>query len=96
MNRSTLERAVARATGESRCTIRRYGFSPVPDEPPASEAPACLGIDCPGCGAEITLSSKHVTLPELVECTRCDVAYPYGPYELYLADIPEEVVAARA
>lgn len=96
MNRSTLERAVARATGESRRTIRHYGFSLVPDEAPTSEAAACLGIDCPGCGAEIALSTENVTLPELAECTRCDGAYPYAPYELYLADVQEDAVAACA
>lgn len=35
MKWSTLERAVAQVTGESRRTIRRYGFNLVPNESPA-------------------------------------------------------------
>ena len=72
MQQSALERAVARATGESRRTIRHYGFSLVPEEPPAVETASHLGLDCPGCGAAIALNSRSATLPELAECTRCD------------------------
>jgi hypothetical protein len=81
MTRSELERAVARATGDSRHTIARQGFSllaPLPDEDPRY----CL--DCPGCGAEIVLASGGaLRLPEFAECARCDVAYPYQPHEIY-------------
>ncbi len=50
MNQSELERAVARATGESRRFVKRFGFSLVDDEPkPGDEL--TLAIDCPGCGA---------------------------------------------
>lgn len=94
MQQSALERAVARATGESRRTIRHYGFSLIPEEPPAVETVSHLGLDCPGCGAAIALSSG--TLPELAECTRCDGAYPYAPYELYLAEAADDSLAACA
>jgi len=50
MTRSEIERAVARATGETRGTIRRYGFTLIPDEPEADSGPT-LVVDCPGCGA---------------------------------------------
>lgn len=96
MNRSVLERAVARATGESRRTIRHYGFNLVSEEPPVEKAPAHLGLGCPGCGAEIALPSQPATLPELAECTRCDGAYPYAPDELYLVEALDEAVAACA
>jgi hypothetical protein len=36
MNQSEIEQAVARATGESRRFINRYGFSLMPDEPDPS------------------------------------------------------------
>ena len=50
MNQSELERAVARATGESRRFVKQFGFSLVDDEPrPGDEL--TLAIDCPGCGA---------------------------------------------
>lgn len=96
MNRSALERAVARATGESRRTIRRYGFSVVPDDPPSIIAPAHLGLDCPGCGAGISLHDTHPKLPEFAECPRCDAVYPYEFEELYLAETSDEIVAACA
>jgi hypothetical protein len=94
MNRSALERAVASATGESRRTVRRYGFSLVPDEPTAPDTTAHLGLDCPGCGAEIALPKRNAELPELTECSRCDGAYPFAPHELYLAAALDEAVLA--
>ena len=50
MNQSEVERAVARATGESRRFIKHFGFSLITDEPEHCTNPA-LAIDCPGCGA---------------------------------------------
>lgn len=95
MNRSTLERAVARATGESRRTIRRFGFSLVPDEPPTTAA-THLGLDCPGCGAGIALLNTEFELPEYAECARCDAAYPYKPDELYLQERSDAAIGACA
>ncbi len=95
MNRSALERAVARATGESRRTIRNFGFSLVPDEAPAA-AMTQLGLDCPGCGAGIALQNTDSKLPEYVECARCDAAFPYSHDKLYLAESSHEAIAACA
>jgi hypothetical protein len=95
MNWSALESAVARATGETRRTVRHYGFSLVPDEAPTIVAEH-LGLDCPGCGARIALSSTHSTLPELAECPHCDAAFPYEPEEIYLAETADIGVAACA
>ncbi|HXY34307.1 MAG TPA: hypothetical protein VEI07_08775, partial [Planctomycetaceae bacterium] len=49
MNQSEVERAVARATGESRRFVKRFGFSLIPEEP--NHCQPVLAIDCPGCGA---------------------------------------------
>jgi hypothetical protein len=54
MNQSQVERAVARATGESRRFIKRLGFSLIDDEPDHSVDPG-LVIDCPGCGVVFNL-----------------------------------------
>ena len=96
MNRSALERAVARATGESRRTIRRYGFSLASDDFPSTMAPAHLGLDCPGCGAGLPLHHTRPELPEFAECPNCDAVYPYEPEEVYLAETVDEVTAACA
>jgi hypothetical protein len=95
MNRSALERAVARATGESRRTIRRFGFSLLPEDT-ATEDIAQLGLDCPGCGAEIALPTQGSDFPEFAECPRCDAAYPYHADELFVAECSDEALAACA
>jgi hypothetical protein len=94
MTRSELERAVARATGESRHVIRRYGFSIVPEEPqPPTDV--LLVLDCPGCGARLDVDDVSNPLGEL-ECPRCDAVYPFAVDELYVADGPQRVFAACA
>ncbi len=71
MTQTELDKAVARATGESRSLISRYGFSLVPEEP---ERPARLSVvlDCPGCGT--VLDVDRVSQPHQIECPRCDAA----------------------
>jgi hypothetical protein len=85
MTHPEMERAVCRATGESRETIRRYGFQLV--EPP-SEWPVdlSLALDCPGCGALIDASNRPLTALEFVECPRCDAVYPFTVDEVYVAE----------
>jgi hypothetical protein len=82
MNQSEVERAVARATGESRRFVKRFGFSLV-EEPRPCPDPA-LVVDCPGCGAALGLNdvSDHREL----ECPRCDAAYPIAADELYVVN----------
>jgi hypothetical protein len=86
MTNSEIERAVARATGESRRVISRYGFSLLSEEPDAA-ADVSLALDCPGCGARH--DTVDVTQPSLeLECSRCDAIYPIAIGELYVADGP--------
>jgi hypothetical protein len=91
MNQSEIERAVARATGESRRFIKRFGFSLVPDESERRGNPA-LAIDCPGCGAVLNLDAA-ANRPEL-ECPRCDAVYPVAADELYVVDSPSPAPVA--
>jgi hypothetical protein len=85
MNQSEVERAVARATGESRRFIKRFGFSLIPDEPEQCGDPA-LAIDCPGCGA--VLNPDDAAIRRELECPRCDALYPVGAEEVYVFDSP--------
>jgi hypothetical protein len=98
MTQSQLERAVARATCESRRTIQGRGFSLLADEPPGPldpDEPPRLVLDCPGCGREVHLSSRGlVALPDLAECPRCDAAYPYTYAEVHAADALAPLPAA--
>jgi hypothetical protein len=84
MNQSEVERAVARATGESRRFIKRFGFSLIPDESNQSGNPA-LAIDCPGCSAVL---NPDVTNRCELECPQCDAVYPVEAEELYVLDSP--------
>jgi len=94
MNQSEVERAVARATGESRRFIKRFGFSLLSEEPERCADPA-LGIDCPGCGAAFSPDDVVNLLNEL-ECPRRDAVYPVAADELYVVDSPRTGSAACA
>jgi hypothetical protein len=94
MNQSEVERAVARATGESRRFIKRFGFSLLYEDPEHCSDPA-LAIDCPGCGAVFNLDDVANLLSEL-ECPRCDAVYPVAADELYVVDSPRTGSAACA
>ncbi len=94
MNQSEVERAVARATGESRRFIKRFGFSLLIEEPEHCADPA-LVIDCPGCGAAFSPDDVVNLLSEL-ECPRCDAVYPVAADELYVVDSPRARAAACA
>jgi hypothetical protein len=92
MTQNELNRAVARATGESRGTIRDLGFTLVTQEAEPATEPT-LAVDCPGCGARLELDPSE---PGLVECLRCDAVYPYSDHEIYVTDISESLLAAYA
>jgi hypothetical protein len=94
MNQSEVERAVARATGESRRLIRRYGFSLVLDEPEPC-ADLTLALDCPGCGATLNVDDLS-NLPSDLECARCDAVYSFAVDEIYVADRPHPALAGCA
>jgi hypothetical protein len=94
MNQNELDRAVARATGESRGTIRDFGFILARQEPEPATEPV-LAVDCPGCGGQLALDSSK-PLGRLVECSRCDALFPYFDREIYVTDVPERELAACA
>jgi hypothetical protein len=94
MTQNELNRAVARATGESRGTIREFGFSLASQEPPPPTVPT-LAVDCPGCGAPLEIDSTEPARG-LIECSRCDAFYPYADHEIYVTDSPQTVLAACA
>ena len=95
MNQSEVERAVARATGESRRFINRFGFSLLSEESEHCADPA-LAIDCPGCGAVFNLDDVSTPQGEL-ECPRCDAVYlVVAADELYVVDSPRTGSAACA
>jgi hypothetical protein len=85
MFRSEIERAVSRATGESRRTIRTYGFSLIVEEPESFDDPLLL-LDCPGCGTPLDAANVSTGVLKFVECPRCDAVYPFATDEIYVAD----------
>jgi hypothetical protein len=94
MTNSEIEQAVARATGESRHVISRYGFSLVPDQC-EHETDVSLALDCPGCGARLDVADVSQPLTEH-ECGRCDAVYPFTVNELYVADRTTQPLAVCA
>ncbi len=94
MNQSEIERAVARATGESRRFVKQFGFSLISGEPEPDNDPA-LAIDCPGCGAVFD-PSNGLNLGRGLECPRCDAIYPVSLDEFYVVDGPRQPLVACA
>src|SRR5580658_2205205 len=88
MIRSEIERAVSRATGESRRTIRAYGFSLLTEEPESFYDPL-LVLDCPGCGVPLDAANFSTGVLKFVECPRCDAVYPFADDEIYVANGPK-------
>ena len=95
MTRTEVERALVRATGETRATIRRYGFALVPEEPDLPTDPS-LVVDCPGCGAPLDAASVSTGVFKFIECRRCDAVYPFAVDEIYVADDSHGAHAACA
>jgi hypothetical protein len=94
MTQNELNRAVARATGESHGTIRDLGFTLVTEETEPATEPT-LAVDCPGCGARLEVHSCDPRRGQ-VECPRCDAVYPYSVQEIYVSDTPGTPLAACA
>jgi hypothetical protein len=92
MIRSEIERAVSRATGESRRTIRAYGFNLISEERESFDDPL-LVLDCPGCGAPLDAANVSTGVLKFVECPRCDAVYPFTADEIYVADGWQTVLA---
>ena len=89
MTPSEIERAVASATGESRHTIRSYGFSLLPEQPESEDDPL-LPFDCPGCGATLDAAGGGNAPSSFVECPRCDALYPVALDEVLTAAVSSE------
>ena len=84
---------IARATGESRRTIRAQGFSLLQLSVPIPALPDRLCLACPGCGSNVPLFTDEGELPEWAECEVCDIAYPYDDGEVFLPDAELAVCA---
>jgi len=95
MTRSEIERAVSRATGETRRTIRSYGFSLISDEAVCPDDPL-LVLDCPGCGASLDAANASTGVFKFVECPRCDAVYPFAVDEIYVVEGSKVAIAAYA
>jgi hypothetical protein len=93
MTQNELNRAVARATGESHGTIRDLGFTLVTQETEPATEPT-LAVDCPGCGARLDVHSSPNR--SHIECPRCDAVYPYSDEEMYVSETAESLLAACA
>jgi hypothetical protein len=85
MTQAELERALVRATGESRQAIRQHGFMLIDEEAEPLWDPK-LAIDCPGCGNCLSLDSRSRPRTEFIDCPRCDASYPYSESEVYVTD----------
>lgn len=87
MTQARLVSAVATATGESRSTIRRRGFSLgqgghvdlAPEDP-------VLALDCPFCGHPVPYPGLvRDGATALAECDPCDVFFEFNVDEVYAA-----------
>jgi hypothetical protein len=83
MTQTEFERALVRATGDTRRTIRQHGFTLLEDDGDSTSEPT-IAINCPGCGACLDTGSNP--MPEFVDCPRCDATYPYSESEVYVAE----------
>jgi hypothetical protein len=86
MTRSEIERAVSRVTGETRRTVRSYGFSLLAEEPEPPNDEPLLVLDCPGCGTRLGAKVDPCGVREFIECPRCDALYPIAVDDMYVAD----------
>ena len=88
MTQAQLDRAVTSASGESLRTIRRLGFSLLPDAHDAP-LPEELGLfsDCPFCGRPLPYPGRTSDgSAAMGECLRCDVYFEVDPREVYAAE----------
>jgi hypothetical protein len=87
MSQAEIERAVCRATGESRHLVRSYGFSFVSEKSQLIGDPT-LALDCPGCGMPLDASAQSTGLFKFIECPRCDAVFPCAVDEIYVVEGP--------
>jgi hypothetical protein len=80
VNRHQLDRAVARATGESLRTVRALGFSLLPERPTGT-APdeRAFDAECPRCGRAVPHPGWAGGAPALAECAECDLYFVPRP-----------------
>jgi hypothetical protein len=85
VNRRQLDRAVARATGESLRTVRARGFG-VLDVRPAAPGPEGLSLvtDCPHCRRPVPYPGRAADgSPAQAECPGCDLYFEPRPETVY-------------
>jgi hypothetical protein len=82
MTQAQLDRAVVAATGESRHTVARLGFSLVPDGS-ADPSPLYLSVDCPHCRQPTWFPGRLAdgSYP-LAECPGCDALFAFDPLDV--------------
>ena len=97
MTQTLLNRSVARATGESRRTIARYGFSLLDDDSQPTPDDVSIVLECGGCGRIVPLAHRqyHASQPE-AECSHCDAVYPVTTDELFAMDASVDQLARCA
>ena len=81
---TTLERSIARVTGEDHRTLRRLGFQLDRDQPLESEDPR-LVVRCPACGQDVPYPGRLKDgSPLLAECSRptCDLFFEFREAEV--------------
>ena len=88
MTQSQLDCAVAGATGESRRTINRIGFSVLCKEPVDIESEdLVLVLDCPFCGRAVPYRGRcRDGSNPLAECLRCDIDFDSDEADVYATD----------
>jgi hypothetical protein len=92
VNHHRLDRAVARATGESLRTVRARGFGALEEH---DAGPAWDGLtlvtDCPSCRRPVPYPGRAAGgSPALAECPVCDLYFEPRPDAVY------DVTATRA
>ena len=87
MTRQQLDRAVARATGETVRTVRALGFSALRRRPGAAAAgDPRLVLDCPTCLRPVPYPGVTGDgAAALAECPACDAYFPAAPAAVYVA-----------
>jgi hypothetical protein len=84
VNRRQLDRAVARATGESLRTVRERGFGVFEIRPAAGPERLTLVADCPHCRRPVPYPGRAADgSPALAECTDCDLYFEPRPETVY-------------
>jgi hypothetical protein len=84
VTRHQLDRAVARATGESLRTVRALGFGMLEARPAPRPEGLTLVADCPHCRRPVPYPGRAADgSPVLAECPGCDLYFEPRPETVY-------------